>query len=180
MLSLCPAGAPGTGRSNVRLAPPWSRWSLDGSPVTKRSVSTKYTALVAKGSVVPTYSTAPSCGRAAIDAQPVPRDAASNSGAANRRFLMATLLEGRRRRGGGREPAGLPLPQHPQPRADQADAADRQCLHRLAAEEGLEQEAEQAGRDQLRDHDEEIEDAHEHAHLPGREAVGQQHIRQRH
>ena len=53
MLSLRPAGAPATGRSNVRWAPPWSRWSLDASPLTKRSVSTKYTALAANGSVVP-------------------------------------------------------------------------------------------------------------------------------
>ena len=53
MLSVWPSGAPGVGRSKVRFAPPWSRWSFDGSPLTKRSVSTKYTASFAKGSVVP-------------------------------------------------------------------------------------------------------------------------------
>ena len=56
MLSLRPFGAPGVARSNVRLAPPCSRWSFEGSPLTKRSVSTKYTACAANGSVVPTYS----------------------------------------------------------------------------------------------------------------------------
>ena len=41
-----------------------------------------------------------------------------------------------------------------------------------AAEERLQQEAEQAGGDQLRDHDEEVEDAHVDAHLPRRHAAG--------
>ena len=48
-----------------------------------------------------------------------------------------------------------------------------------ATEEVLEHEAEQARRDQLRDDDEEIEDAHEHAHLLRRHAVGQQGVGQR-
>ena len=54
--TLSPASLPGVGRSNVRVAgsgPPWSRWSLDGSPLTKRSVTTKYTDSFAKGSSVP-------------------------------------------------------------------------------------------------------------------------------
>ena len=42
----------------------------------------------------------------------------------------------------------------------------------VPAEKRLQQEAEQARRDQLRDHDEEIEDAHVHAHLRRRHAVG--------
>jgi hypothetical protein len=42
-----------SGMSKVRFAPPWSRWSLDGSPLTKRSVTTKYTASFANGSSVP-------------------------------------------------------------------------------------------------------------------------------
>jgi hypothetical protein len=41
MFALSPFGAPATGMSNVRCALPWSRWSFDGSPLTKRSVITK-------------------------------------------------------------------------------------------------------------------------------------------
>ena len=43
----------GSGMSKVRYLPPWSRWSLPVSPLTKRSVTTKYTALRANGSSVP-------------------------------------------------------------------------------------------------------------------------------
>ncbi|KAG1184483.1 hypothetical protein G6F35_015089 [Rhizopus arrhizus] len=52
-------------------------------------------------------------------------------------------------------------------------------MHWLATQPGTQGKAERTGRDQLRDHDEEIEDAHVHAHLRRGHTVGQQRIGQR-
>ncbi|KAG0739774.1 hypothetical protein G6F24_017233 [Rhizopus arrhizus] len=52
-------------------------------------------------------------------------------------------------------------------------------MHWLATQPGTQGKAERTGRDQLRDHDEEIEDAHVPAHLRRGHTVGQQRIGQR-
>ena len=89
---------------------------------------------------------------------------------------------GARRRPGGALPrtlttcvggVGVADPEHRQPGEDPAGRGDDEGVRRVAAADHVDQPAQHGRRQQLRDHDEDVEDAHVHAHLSRRQVVGE-------